>query len=139
MRGRFLSLREEDFVLAARLVGSSEMRIILRHMVPSFLSHIIAILTLTIPGMILERDRPELLGLGCGRRRSVGACCCRRRRTCAPSPWRPGCSARPVTVVLTVLAFNFLGDGLRDAADPYARSDRAASSGRPARPLTEYD
>ena len=64
VRGRFLSLREEDFVLAARLVGASELRIIPAHMVPSFLSHIIASVTLAIPGMILGETSLSFLGLG---------------------------------------------------------------------------
>ncbi len=64
VRGRFLSLREEDFVMAARLSGSSEMRIILRHMMPSFLSHIIASLTLSIPGIILAETGLSFIGLG---------------------------------------------------------------------------
>lgn len=121
VRGRFLSLREEDFVMAAKFSGSSEMRIILRHMVPSFLSHIIASLTLSIPGIILAETSLSFLGLGL--RQPViswGVLLqeAQNIRTVALSPWLllPG-----MAVVFAVLAFNFLGDGLRDAADPYAR------------------
>jgi peptide/nickel transport system permease protein len=119
VRGRFLSLRSEDFVKAARLSGSSEMRIIFRHMVPSFLSHIIAAVTLAIPGMILAETALSFLGIGM---RPPAVCWgvllqeAQNIRTVAFSPWLllPG-----VAVVVAVLAFNVLGEGLRDADDPY--------------------
>ena len=121
VRGRFLSMREEDFVLAARLNGSSEMRIILRHMLPSFMSFIIAALTLNIPGLILAETGLSFIGLGL-RAPAISWGVLLQEATNISSlmlaPWvlMPG-----VAVVITVLAFNFLGDGLRDAADPYAR------------------
>jgi peptide/nickel transport system permease protein len=121
VRGRFLSLRTEDFVLAARLDGSGEMRTIWKHMVPSFFSHIIASLTLAIPAVILAETSLSFLGLGL--RPPVvswGVLLqdAQNIRTVATAPWllTPG-----ILVVLTVLALNFLGDGLRDAADPYNR------------------
>ena len=121
VRGRFLALRNEDFVLAARLGGARDMRIILRHMVPSFMSHIIASLTLSIPGIILAETSLSFLGLGL--RQPViswGVLLqeAQNIRTVALSPWLllPG-----LAVVVAVLAFNFLGDGLRDAADPFSR------------------
>jgi len=81
VRGRFLSLREEDFVLAARLSGARQPRIIFRHMLPSFSSHIIASLTLAIPGTILGETALSFLGLGLSSRQSPGACCSRMPRT----------------------------------------------------------
>jgi len=121
VRSRFLSLREEDFIMAARLCGASEFRIIMRHMVPSFMSYIIANITLAIPGMILGETSLSFLGLGLRPPTiSWGVLLqeAQNVRTVALSPWLllPG-----VFVIITVLCFNFLGDGLRDAADPYAR------------------
>ena len=119
VRGRFLSLKTEDFVIAARLDGSSQMRIIWRHMVPSFMSHIIASVTLAIPTMILAETALSFLGIGL--RPPVvswGVLLQEAQNILAVSsaPWLflPG-----LAVIITVLALNFLGDGLRDAADPY--------------------
>lgn len=121
VRGRFLAMREEDFVLAARLNGSSEMRVILRHMLPSFLSYIIAALTLSIPNMILWETGLSFIGLGLRPPAISWGVLLQEAmnlRSLVLAPWvlAPG-----VAVVLSVLAFNFLGDGLRDAADPYSR------------------
>lgn len=121
VRGRFLALREEDFVLAARLCGSSELRIILWHMVPSFLSYIIANLTLAIPATILGETGLSFIGLGLRAPAiSWGVLLqeAQNVRSLSQAPW---VFAPAVAVVLTVFAFNFLGDGMRDAADPYAR------------------
>jgi peptide/nickel transport system permease protein len=121
VRGRFLAMREEDFVLAARLNGSGEMRIILRHMLPSFLSYIIAALTLNIPNMILAETGLSFIGLGLRPPAISWGVLLQEAmnlRSLVLSPWVlvPG-----FAVVISVLAFNFVGDGLRDAADPYAR------------------
>ncbi len=121
VRGRFLSLREEDFVMAARLAGASEMRIIFRHMLPSFISHIIASLTLAIPAIILSETGLSFIGLGLRAPAiSWGVLLqeAQNVRSMALAPWvlTPG-----LAVIITVLAFNFLGDGIRDAADPYAK------------------
>ncbi|SCB58164.1 peptide/nickel transport system permease protein [Rhizobium aethiopicum] len=119
VRGRFLSLKTEDFVIAAHLDGCSRMRIIWRHMVPSFMSHIIASVTLAIPTMILAETALSFLGIGL--RPPVvswGVLLQEAQNILAVSsaPWLflPG-----IAVIVTVLALNFLGDGLRDAADPY--------------------
>ena len=121
VRGKFLSLKTEDFVIAARLDGASELRIIMRHMVPSYLSHIIASVTLSIPAMILSETSLSFLGVGL--RPPVvswGVLLqeAQNVRSVATAPWLllPG-----VGVILAVLSLNFLGDGLRDAADPYSR------------------
>ena len=119
VRGRFLSLREEDFVMAARLAGCSRMRIILRHMVPSFLSHIIAATTLALPAMIISETSLSFLGLGLRPPAiSWGVLLqdAQNVQALAISPWL---LIPVIPVVIAVLAFNFAGDGLRDAADPY--------------------
>jgi peptide/nickel transport system permease protein len=121
VRGRFLALREEDFVLAARLGGASEQRVILRHMVPSFLSHIIAALTLAVPGMILAETGLSFIGLGLRAPAiSWGVLLqeAQNLRSVALAPW---VMLPAAAVVISILCFNFLGDGMRDAADPYAR------------------
>lgn len=120
VRGRFLALREEDFVLAARLSGCSELRTILRHMVPSFLSHLIAAISLAIPQMILSETALSFLGVGLRPPAvSWGVLLqeAQNIRSVAFAPWLLYVPAAPVLVA--VLSLNFLGDGLRDAADPY--------------------
>mgnify|MGYP000076500040 CR=1 FL=1 len=119
VRGKFLELKGQDFVMAAKISGSSELRIITRHLLPSFLSYLIVSLTLSIPSMILGETALSFLGLGIRPPAvSWGTLLkdSQNIRTVALHPWLliPG-----VFVVITVLAFNFLGDGLRDAADPY--------------------
>ena len=120
VRGRFLALREEDFVLAARLAGCSRMRIILRHMVPTFMSHIIATSSLAIPVMIINETSLSFLGLGIRPPAiSWGVLLqeAQNIQTLALAPWLliPG-----LIVIVAVLAFNLVGDGLRDASDPYS-------------------
>jgi peptide/nickel transport system permease protein len=121
VRGRFLAMREEDFILAARLVGSSEPRIILVHMVPSFLSYIIASLTLSVPGMILSETGLSFLGLGLRAPAISWGVLLQEAQNVTSIALAPWVFWPAAAVVLTVLAFNFLGDGLRDAADPYSR------------------
>jgi peptide/nickel transport system permease protein len=119
VRGRFLALREEDFVVSARLVGCSQMRIIFVHMVPSFMSHIIAATTLALPAMIISETALSFLGLGLRPPAISWGVLLQQAQnvqTVAISPWL---MLPSLPVIVAVLAFNFLGDGLRDAADPY--------------------
>lgn len=120
VRGRFLVLREDDFVVAARIYGSGPLRTIFRHMVPNFISHIIATTTLAVPTMIIAETSLSFLGLGL--RQPViswGVLLFEAQniRAVSSAPWllAPG-----ALVLISVLAFNFMGDGLRDAADPYS-------------------
>ncbi len=121
VRGRFLAMREEDFVLAARLGGSSQMRIIMVHMVPSFLSYIIAALTLSIPGMILSETGLSFIGLGLRPPAVSWGVLLQEAQNVSAIALAPWVFYPAGAVVLAVLCFNFLGDGLRDAADPYSR------------------
>ena len=122
VRGRFLSLREEDFVMAAELVGCSKSRIIFRHMVPSFLSHIIAATTLAIPAMIISETSLSFLGLGLRPPAISWGVLLQDAQNVQALAIAPWLLVPAVPVVVAVLAFNFLGDGLRDAADPYGCS-----------------
>jgi peptide/nickel transport system permease protein len=119
VRSKLLSLREEDFCTAANLMGASPRRIIFRHLIPSFMSHLIASATLAIPTMILGETALSFLGLGLRPPiTSWGVLLTEAQNinVVALYPWL----LLPVfAVIATVLAFNFLGDGLRDAADPY--------------------
>ena len=121
VRGHFMTIRNQDFVLAARLSGASETKVVTRHMLPSMTSYVIAAVTLAIPEMILGETSLSFLGLGL--RPPVvswGVLLqdAQNLRSIALAPWllAPG-----VAIVVTILAFNFLGDGLRDAADPYQK------------------
>ena len=121
VRGRFLALREEDFVVSARLVGCSQMRTIFVHMVPSFMSHIIAATTLALPAMIVSETALSFLGLGLRPPAISWGVLLQQAQnvqTVAISPWL---MLPALSVIVAVMAFNFLGVGLRDAADPYGR------------------
>ena len=121
VRGRFLALRTEDFVTAARLSGAGQIRTMFRHMLPSFYSHIIASATLAVPGMILAETSLSFLGLGMRPPAiSYGVMLqqAQKIQTVALAPW---VLVPAIPVIIVVLAFNFMGDGIRDAADPYGQ------------------
>jgi peptide/nickel transport system permease protein len=119
VRSKLLSLREEDFAVAAQLMGASPKRIIFRHLMPSFSSHLIASLTLSIPGMILAETALSFLGLGLRPPITSWGVLLTEAQSISVVELYPWLLLPAVPVIVTVLAFNFLGDGLRDAADPY--------------------
>ncbi|MAE64959.1 MAG: peptide ABC transporter permease [Phycisphaeraceae bacterium] len=120
IRGRFLSLREDDFVAAARVAGCSEGRIIFRHMVPAMISHIIAATTLAIPAMIISETALSFLGLGLRAPAVSWGVLLKEAQNVQAIALYPWMLLPAIPVIIAVLAFNFVGDGLRDAADPYA-------------------
>ena len=120
VRGKFMALREEDFVMMARLYGAGNFRIIFVHLLPSFLSHIIASLTISIPAMILGETSLSFIGLGLQAPAISWGVLLKQAQSLsilATATWIliPG-----IFVIVTILCFNFVGDGLRDAADPYS-------------------
>jgi peptide/nickel transport system permease protein len=119
VRSKLLALREEDYVLAARLMGARSSRIIGRHMIPGFMSHLIASATLTIPAMILGETALSFLGIGLRAPISSWGILLTEARSVNIIALYPWLMYPVVPVILVILAFNFLGDGLRDAADPY--------------------
>jgi peptide/nickel transport system permease protein len=119
VRSKLLALREEDFCTAAVLMGASPRRIIGRHLLPSFMSHLIASATLSIPAMILGETALSFLGLGLRPPITSWGVLLTEAQNINVVALYPWLLAPVVPVIITVLAFNFLGDGLRDAADPY--------------------
>jgi peptide/nickel transport system permease protein len=119
VRGKLLSLREEVFCEAARLAGASDMRIIVRHLLPSFMSYIIVALTLSIPATILGETALSFLGLGLQPPAVSWGVLMRQAQDVVSIALHPWLLSPALWIITTVLAFNFLGDGLRDAADPY--------------------
>ncbi|MDP6715490.1 MAG: ABC transporter permease [SAR202 cluster bacterium] len=120
IRGKFLSMRDEDFVMAAMIAGASQRRIIFRHMLPSFYSHIIAAASLALPFMIITETTLSFLGLGLRPPAiSWGVLLkdAQNVQTIALTPWL---LIPAIPVIVVILALNFMGDGLRDAADPYS-------------------
>lgn len=119
VRSKLLSLREEDYVLAAQLMGAKPGRIIGRHLVPGFMSHLIASATIAIPGMILGETALSFLGLGLRPPITSWGILLTEARSVSVIAFYPWLLYPMIPVILVILAFNFMGDGLRDAADPY--------------------
>ncbi|TVY05686.1 ABC transporter permease [Paenibacillus cremeus] len=120
-RGKFISLKNEEYVLAAKIAGVSDAKIIMKHLIPGFISYLVVATTLAIPGMILGETAMSFLGLGIRSPATSWGVLLQEAQhidNVALYPWK----LIPLGfVVIAVLAFNFLGDGLRDAADPYKR------------------
>ena len=119
VRGKLLELREEDFTMAAKITGATDGWIIIKHLLPSFLSYIIVSLTLSIPFMILGETALSFLGLGLRPPVVSWGVLLKNAQNTETIVMFPWLLIPALFVIITVLAFNFLGDGLRDAADPY--------------------
>jgi peptide/nickel transport system permease protein len=119
VRGRFLQIRHEDFVTAAELVGARPRRIIFVHMLPLFVSHIIAATTLALPLMIVAETSLSFLGLGLRPPAVSWGVMLQQAQSVQAVVLSPWLLITVIPVVVAILAFNFVGDGLRDAADPY--------------------
>ena len=119
VRGKLLELREEDFVLAARVAGASDGAIIARHLLPGFLSYLVVNITLAIPGMILGETALSFLGIGIRPPVVSWGVLLKDAQNVKTVAYAPWLLTPALAVITTVLSFNFLGDGLRDAADPY--------------------
>jgi peptide/nickel transport system permease protein len=120
VRGKLLELREEDFVVAAQVAGTSDGNIIAKHLLPAFMSYLIVNVTLGIPGMILGETALSFLGLGLRPPIVSWGVLLQQAQNVRTVSLYPWLLSPAFMVIAVVLAFNFLGDGLRDAADPYA-------------------
>ena len=120
VRGKVLSLRQTDFILAAKEMGASDARIIFKHLYPNTLSHVLVILTLTIPGVILAESFLSFLGIGIQEPLTSWGLLTRNAQNLQTLSQQTWIMAPIGFILFAVLGFNFLGDGLRDAADPYA-------------------
>ncbi|MGG1516272.1 ABC transporter permease [Paenibacillus oryzisoli] len=120
-RGKFISLKNEEYVLAAKIAGVSDAKIIIKHLLPGFISYLVVATTLAIPGMILGETAMSFLGLGIRSPATSWGVLLQEAQqieNIALYPWK----LIPLGfVIIAVLTFNFLGDGLRDAADPYKK------------------
>jgi peptide/nickel transport system permease protein len=121
LRGKVLALRNEEFILAAKLAGASDARIIFKHLIPSTLGHIIVVSTLAMPAMILAETALSFLGLGLRAPLTSWGVLLQEAQNIQSIAIYPWVFVPALFIAITILAFNFLGDGLRDAADPYSR------------------
>jgi len=119
LRGKVLALREEDFVLAAKLAGASDARIILKHLVPASFGHIIVVSTLAMPSMILAETALSFLGLGLRPPVTSWGVLIQEAQNFQSLALYPWVFTPAAAIAICILAFNYLGDGLRDAVDPY--------------------
>lgn len=120
VRGLILSLREREYVLAARSAGASDSRIMFRHLLPGTMSHVIVIATLSIPGMILSETALSWLGLGLRPPLTSWGVLLQEAGTVYAIRFTPWQLWTVVFILVTIMAYNMLGDGLRDAMDPYS-------------------
>ena len=119
LRGKVLALREEDFVLAAKLAGASDTRIIFKHLVPASFGHIVVVSTLAMPAMILAETALSFLGLGLRPPVTSWGVLIQEAQNFQSLALYPWVFTPAAVIAICILAFNYLGDGLRDAADPY--------------------
>lgn len=121
VRGKLISMREEDFVFAARIAGSNDLRIIVRHMLPAFLSYIIVDLTVSFPAMILGETTLSFIGLGLREPVVSWGVLLQASQNVKAIEQHPWLFIPAAFVIVSVLAFSLVGDGMRDAADPYSQ------------------
>jgi peptide/nickel transport system permease protein len=119
VRSKLLALREEDYATAAVLMGARPKRVIARHLLPNFMSHLIASATLSIPSMILGETALSFLGLGLRPPITSWGVLLNEAQNLSAIEFYPWIMSPMMPVIMVILAFNFFGDGLRDAADPY--------------------
>ena len=121
IRGMTLSLKEREYVVAAKALGASDLRIMVRHILPNTFGHMIVISTLAVPGMILAETALSFLELGIREPMLSWGTLLQQAQSLQVMGQQPWIMTPALAVVISVLAFNFVGDGLRDALDPYER------------------
>lgn len=121
VRGKIISLREDDYVTAAKISSASDLAIIFRHLLPGFTSYLIVHITISIPGMILGETTLSFLGLGINPPDVSWGSLLQQAQDMTVIAFYPWILYPCLAIILAVILFNFIGDGLRDAADPYTR------------------